>query len=490
MANSDYKTWIDSKEGNFPYYNPAKLKFGPIYEDKTLVYKVLEQESFPIVASGLLYDSGDDKILPKEAFDLLSECGFNVELYHSLSGPYINNSIQNGIAAAVTLMFNTYNFYLNTNLKAKGISGTIDASIFKGFGGVKLYDEPTYFDIIGKDSLSPHEEGKERKDGSLQNNYRDLLEQNIKCIVYINLSGQGDMFLKNNPNDPESQVTFEEFLQTYQDYFKPSFFCYDLYPIRERSDLIYTGVFKGGNFKPYNIKEGEIIWGSVDSDTFYGRLNLFATFSKKYGRPFWAFCNCQSYMSLRQYTYRPLALEQFLRYEAFSALAYGAQGLVYWSYPISKTVPGEQSNLVAPLNRRDAPTAVWHYAQKINLEIKKYEKIFFNGQVIGTRNLVQDSKVQKNIVINKTSRYKLSISTDSDESLVISEMIDNKNRTCFMIVNRSPLVYQNLIFNVGMGKIRELTPVVSNSTGNTLLEVGDNPRILPPGGYRILRIES
>lgn len=489
MANSDYKTWIDSKEGNFPYYNPAKLKFGPIYENGKLYYKVLTQESFPIVAAGLLYDSGDDKILPKEAFDLLSECGFNVELYHSLSKKYIPHSILNGIDAAVTLMCFTSSFFLTTELNATGVLSTVEPQNFKGFGGVKLFDEPTYFQLIGKDSWNKSIHTG-LKDGYLQDHYRDLMSQDVKTLAYINLSAQGNDFLKNNPNDPDSQVTFEEFLQTYQDYFKPSFFCYDLYPIRERSDLIYTGVFKGGNFKPYNIKEGEIIWDPIDSDTFYGRLNLFATFSKKYDRPFWAFCDCQSYISLDRYIYRPLALEQFLRYEAFSALAYGAQGLVYWSYPISKTVPGEQSNLVAPLNRRDAPTAVWHYVQKINREIKKYENVFFNGQVIGTKNLVQDSKVQKKLVINKKPRYQLGISTDSDESLVISEIIDNKNRTNFMIVNRSPLVYQNLIFNVGMGKIRELTPVVSNSTGNTLLEEGDNPRILPPGGYRILRIES
>ena len=65
----------------------------------------------------------------------------------------------------------------------------------------------------------------------------------------------------------------------------------------------------------------------------------------------------------------PPAKEEYLRFEAFSALGYGAQGIVYWTLGQRKSSPHE-TYTTALINLKGEKTAAWYVAKKVNLENK------------------------------------------------------------------------------------------------------------------------
>lgn len=87
--------------------------------------------------------------------------------------------------------------------------------------------------------------------------------------------------------------------------------------------------------------------------------------------------NSETAISLRA-TY-PYITEGLLRFQAMTALAYGFQGIVFWTYGLPKG-PANYSelygNLDAPLDAAGKPTKVWYYCQSVNTEIKEFGAYF------------------------------------------------------------------------------------------------------------------
>ncbi|MGN0237033.1 MAG: hypothetical protein ACI4AK_02955 [Lepagella sp.] len=99
-----------------------------------------------------------------------------------------------------------------------------------------------------------------------------------------------------------------------------------------------------------------------------------------------------------------------MRFEAFSALAYGAQGIVYWQYRIHGCDSGKLDTLIpvlpspvsqnsvsnsengstqndqytqeAPIDINGNQTPIWDMVRTVNEEILKYDYIFYNCNVI------------------------------------------------------------------------------------------------------------
>ena len=69
------------------------------------------------------------------------------------------------------------------------------------------------------------------------------------------------------------------------------------------------------------------------------------------------------------YPQRPIATEEYLRFEAFNALALGAQGIVYWSYAMQDPNDnGYYQSAVVDKNGNPGPS--WNAVKQINKEIK------------------------------------------------------------------------------------------------------------------------
>lgn len=137
-------------------------------------------------------------------------------------------------------------------------------------------------------------------------------------LIYINLYGGAsgvDIEVDIEKDEGDSQYQIERkkynlYVDTFQNVFRPSYFCYDLYPfiLNQKGEL-------EPNFK-----------------TFYSDLDIFSDLSKKTGRPFWVFIQSMAFCNGYMKNFHPIATLPLLRFAVFSALGYGAQGIVYWTY--------------------------------------------------------------------------------------------------------------------------------------------------------------
>lgn len=503
MKNLSYKDWINSREENFPYYNPApKLTVSASEGIKTEENPnvTIQEEQVPIVASGVKYNNGNHGF-NLETLKELHECGFNIGMQNAISSDYIEESLEAAAKAQVNLIFSQGMFYKDDN--GPGITATLKQYL-PFFGGVKLIDEIPYseigFQVDGKPTF-------------IQGKYRDLMEQNTGCLIFINLIGSAqDGFMKdpvkdcnaeyeaciassgeNNSGDCEVQKSFCErdkriqyiqYVTAFQRAFKPSFFCYDLYPIREHTKILYQGDSRlsEGYVKELNhVIEGEI---EINYGAFYDKLRLFSQYSKEFDRPFWITIQGMSFLYLKFPGYYPMALENYIRFQAFSAIAYGAKGFVYWTYAMINN-SYEECKMAALTDRQNHKTGSWYLAKQVNLEIQTYRDMILNTEVIDVYHVEFSKSFSKE---NSLLRFNLIVTTNLQNGILISYRKKNEQEYYIMVMSKNMLEYQEITIHVNKGIIRELTPITSGGEINKLLEKGENTRILIPGGYRIFRM--
>lgn len=449
----DYKIWINKYDHNFPYINPSPYKI----ENGNKI------EQFPIIASSLLLDKENNVIV--EDIIKAYEAGFTIWSQNSTGMTAIYENLKLSQKENVNLITNNHTFYRGL-YSVDYLNKYLDA-----LGGIWLADEPKYKFITGV-IPNPNASTYEEQVNYLQSGYKNLMQQEppIDRIITINLIGSPEKDWMSNPDSP-TKPTFEdykEYVRAFQDNFKPSYFSYDRYPIRENANLLYEGI--RDNLK-YDGNEGDI---TVD-DEFYDYLKFFHNFTsnKDIDRPFWVFCQSQSFMSLEFILYRPKALEQYLLFEAFGALAYGAKGIAYWSYAVA-TTNNRECFLSALTDRRNRPTAAWHFAKRVNAQIHKYSDIFLNAKLTQVKHPVPMSG-------------KLEIQSDRPDAFMASTFTDD-DAVYLMLTSRDPLNYQNLTIKTVYSNITELTPEKSGGEENVLLPAFKAiKRILIPGGFRIFK---
>lgn len=118
--------------------------------------------------------------------------------------------------------------------------------------------------------------------------------------------------------------SYAEYLEYIQNLLYPPVWFYDYYPIR----------FSNG--KTY-----------LNDNEFYYYLQMYYDVSVRTKRPFWTHCLCMPLLSSCKVNLEgtdacdpyslsssgiPIPTEGQLRFEAFNALAYGAQGIAFWFY--------------------------------------------------------------------------------------------------------------------------------------------------------------
>lgn len=472
IDDEGYKEWLTNHKGNFPYYNPASYTISK-NNNQELV------ELFPVMASELIYN-GSSKHLSSSDLGRAKSAGFTVCRLGSVGtldiGPVLCYAKENNIK--VTFM--NGDFLLDTDKDGNVVSSGKGIKAYTGdleiwLGGIGLSDEPTYSQIVGDTD----------EDDKLKSRYWNLLSQNPSCVVLINLVGAPVSYFMNEPVDDckdseiKKQRVYTEYVRAFQQNFKPSVFSYDLYPFSEFSKLLYEGISRirfTDKCNGTNLHEGTVLF---EEDNFYRPLWIYSSFQTLYNRPFWVFCQSMSFMVLNQQLFRPIAKENFLRFEAFMPLAFGAQGITYWTYAMRDNGSNE-SFFSAIMNRKGERTAVWYFAKRINDEIARYKDVFLN------------SKADPVIYLAPGETYIFPLTSGSleftcEKGLRISHL-RNSTGEYLMIVNNSPFEYQNVVIKSGVSVILELTPITSNRDYNLPLASGNNQRILIPGGYRIFKI--
>ncbi|MCH5229162.1 MAG: beta-galactosidase [Muribaculaceae bacterium] len=365
----------------------------------------------------------------REAFETLIDCGFNMGM-ETNSFFYFKNIFE--ILGDLKFKYLINNPDLLNDNRVKFID---QFSRNKHFAGWKVSDEPRY---DGLDNLAKQ--------------FKALHTADPKALIYMNLIGSNiKVFTGNSKN-------FSEYIQLIQKKFMPGIWSYDLYPFLE--------------------KNGKV---SASLPTFYSDLEIFKNISQKTSRPFWTYVQTMAYKAgtLK----RPATTEAYLRFAVFTSLAYGAQGIVYWTYG-QRASNKNETYYSALVNLKGEKYPAWSIAKKVNGEIKKFNNVFYNckvKQVKHTGNVIYDGTTKLTGVFGPFTR----IGTGT-AGATVSEIINGKN-TYIVIVSHDAFASQKLTLNLDRGR------KVTNLTDTKQTQYSAPRQIdltLDKGGYLIFRVDE
>lgn len=166
------------------------------------------------------------------------------------------------------------------------------------------------------------------------------------------------------------------------------------------------------------------ILGETLRADFYENLEIISSKAREVGKPFWAFG-----MSVAIDPAYPRAKREHLRLELYSALAYGAQVLQYFTY---WTPPsgGEKFNQ-GPIELDGRKTVVYHRVRAMNDEIRRIAPVFTGAKVLSvghTGEIPRGTRAYAPVGPN------IDIKTSGAGALV--SHMENKGRQYLVIVNR------------------------------------------------------
>lgn len=411
----------------FPSLARDVLPISSKHISKTLPYISPTPGKISIVASTI-----SPQALPPDTSDFtrMAQCGFNLAI-EQVAEENLEDMLHMMEGSGIRLMI--------SNPALRNID-KVEAFIekFKGnpmVGGWDLADEPRYSTL---DNLSKC--------------YRKIQATDSTHLVYVNLIGG------NNRKFTGSSPTYPAYLDSIQRIISPQVWSYDLYPIADTRGKV-----------------------EIAFNAFYYNFEIFSALSKATGRPFWAYCMTQQYTS--EYMSRPAPTESQLRWEIFSALAYGAQGIVYWTYAQRQSTPYE-TYYTALINSKGEETPIWHAARRVNQEIARYNDVFYGCRLIDARH-TGHKNYQGTLPVKGKIGPLHSISTPKQGVLV--SLLQNFGRKYLIIVNHDPDKSQITTLQFERNAIvKQLLPDNSESCINNA--GGKSYKYtLPAGGYLIFQ---
>jgi len=158
-------------------------------------------------------------------------------------------------------------------------------------------------------------------------------------------------------------------------------------------------------------------------ERWYEGLEIVSTEAKKLNLPFWAFALTSSYNELH-----PEPIIPALRLQMFSNLAYGAQGLEYWSYRMS------QGLLSAPIGLDRKRTIVYDRIKQVNSEIQTLAGVFAGAKVVSVNHTGTVIPRGTSRLTSLPQPIKV-FETEGDGALVST--LENGGNSFFVVINRS-----------------------------------------------------
>lgn len=389
----DDMTGMDSALAENIYRNPANGEFpiicwGGFNTDK--------EASLKKEGNASAYNA----FLQKEVADI-KECGFNVairymwcDLYDKIQ-PYINSASLNIIATLPKSYVNGDDDFLT--FMTGHYANVKDKSNITGW---LLGDEPKY----------------------------DALTRWRRCYAYLLSNDPGKLiFINLNASSGEENIgkypSYYSYLEYIQKLFNPQVWSYDLYPITQT-----LGVNKD----------------------FYDRLECFSKISRANNRPFWAFCQCMRVTFSTGSSLGEPTVSR-MRFEAFSALAYGAQGIIYWSF-LHRNPTEKEKYSDAAIDESGNRTATWDAIKQVNSEIKKASHIFLGAQLVEVKHT---GNGDWNGVEQMTGPIGALSSVSGD--VLVSHLI-NDGKNYVVIVNHDPDNAQDIFIHLAQNARAENLP--------------------------------
>ena len=442
-----------------------------LYDKENVPYISPIPGEFPIIASDSFPHSSD---FAKSIVDDIIECGFNVGAYSShvdnmnyalrmIKGTNLKMIIAPGGARNWTsdLLANwKREFFENAKFKAIFSDPAVTAWYFKDEPEFSLLDEieKSYESICLLDS------------GRMQ---IVVLVGSTKGTTVPDPDNPGEDKIVNNPYCGEhiTNKNYIRYLELIQEKIAPPVWIYDLYPITK------------------TIKKDGVAKYAVKSKQFYEDLEASSRIASLTHRPFWAYCMSMSHQLSYDETsgegvLYPEATLGSLRFEAFSALAYGAQGIIYWTYC---QIYNDAIHYSALINQQGEKSESWYYAKQVNGEIKALTDVFLGCTLMRVRHTGNDANINS-VTCPLTSAepmWPLESASSSGSGLLVSHL-SNKGRDYLVIVSHDPLNSQTVSLKFRnhwtfrtVNPIAEVKKLTKSDDGTRTVYSGT----LPAGGY-------
>jgi len=158
---------------------------------------------------------------------------------------------------------------------------------------------------------------------------------------------------------------------------------------------------------------------------WYENLEIFSEAARKAGKPFWAFA-----LSVAHGSYPIPTLAQ-LRLQVFSDLAYGAQGIQYFTYWTPYDTVWKFNN--APLSLEGKRTDSYDRVKQMSVEIKNLSFIFLGAKVLSVSHTGDHIPIGTKPLTTLPKQVK-ELKTEGSGAVV--SVIENGENTYLVIVNR------------------------------------------------------
>lgn len=238
--------------------------------------------------------------------------------------------------------------------------------------------------------------------------------------------------------------SYDDYVRSFVEQVRLPMISYDMYPVREAS-------------------EGEAYLHPM----LFTNLESARRVSKEYGMPFWAFCLSTAH------TPYPVTRPAHLEVEAFSALAYGAQCIQYFTY--WQPVTTQWNFHHAPIDKFGKRTDVYYMIRDLNREIQALSPIFLGADVEDVSHTGSTIPEDTHRLTSVPSPFK---SIDSEGQGVLVSHLRNNGKQYLMIVNRDIMNAQKV--NLEFDNVKKVKQIMPDSSEK---KVSDTFPILPPGRY-------
>lgn len=153
--------------------------------------------------------------------------------------------------------------------------------------------------------------------------------------------------------------SYDEYVHTFIREVGTGFISYDYYPVRQYDDTkeIY-----------------------IEPD-FFQNLEIVSKLAKYYHTSFWAFAHSVASNCGKAGVSYPTPEEDHMRVQIFGNLAYGAQGIQYFTYKCP-TPYGGYEYYDAPINLQNEKTPVWYMVQRINRDVHALTWVFLGAEFL------------------------------------------------------------------------------------------------------------
>ncbi|MCH5224947.1 MAG: beta-galactosidase [Muribaculaceae bacterium] len=361
-----------------------------------------------------------------QGYEDIVDCGFNLVTEGYSTQNYLHEFSLIGNLKLKYLVAST-DFY---NGKAKSFVNTFKRN--KYVAGWKFKDEPAYKDLA-----------------TYQKSYQELYQLAPDKLIFMNLFGSLEGDYKKTMKDYKAMVEYVDKM------YRPQMLSFDMYPMF--------------------IKNGKL---SVAYDTFFTALEAMYSVSKQSQRPFWSYVQSMAFKAGT--TVRPPANEAYLSFAVFSALAYGAQGIAYWTYAQRKSSSTENYTS-ALIDLKGNKTKAWYDAKKVNALVKRFNHVFYESNVVEVRHT--GSKIYNNTTKLSGAIGPFSSITSGNAGVLVSR-IETKSGKFIVLVNHDVTATQKVTLKVAKTKkVADLTDAKETQYG----EESQISKTLSKGGIAIFQ---